>query len=175
MGIYLWDDDISSAYRITKYNPAVNGSLAYVIMNFLFLPIGDIFGSNTSPAEYEPLVRGRVFFAEKISMDEPLVIKYTEILNLVEFDVESEPSKVLYIQATPSTIHKGVYRPANSWDVNAHHKLFVDDTLISETRRHIPTAMATSIEALYVVLGLEQISERRAPISMERFAARRCS
>ena len=82
---------------------------------------------------------------------------------------------MVYTQATPYTIHKGVYDPAQGRDVNTPHNSFVDDTLISETRRRMPTTTAASIEALYVVLGYKKLSERRSPISIDKFAAHKCS
>ena len=112
---------------------------------------------------------------ENLSRDEPLVMKYAKILNFVEFAVESEPSNMVYTQATPDTIHKGVYDPSQGRDVNTPHNPFVDDTLITKTRRHMPTAMAASIESVYVVLGREKLSERRPPISMDKFAVHKCS
>ena len=70
------------------------GLFAYAIMNFFFLPTGGTFGSNITPAEYEYeyLARARYFLAEHISIDEPLIMKCAAILNLVEFDVYSDPS-----------------------------------------------------------------------------------
>ena len=87
-------------------------------MIFSFLPTGDTFGSNPSPAGYEPLGRAKAFLAAHLSRDEPLVMKNAEILNLVEFAVESEPSNMVYTQAIPVTIHKGVYDPVQGRDVN---------------------------------------------------------
>ena len=46
----------------------------------------------------------------------------------------------------------------------------MDDTLIAETRCHVPTDMSASIEVLYVVLDCKKISERRSLISMDKFA-----
>ena len=77
-----------------------------------FLHTGGTFGSNTNPDDYEPLAGARAFLAEHLSRDEPLVMNHDEILNLVEFEVESEPSNVVYTQDTTDTIHKGVYDPA---------------------------------------------------------------
>ena len=72
---------------IPNYNIAVVGAFAYTIINFYFLPTGGTFDSNTSPAEYDPLARARAFLAEHLYTDEPLVTKYADIFNLVEFDL----------------------------------------------------------------------------------------
>ena len=102
-------------------------------------------------------------------------MKHAEILNLVEFAAESEPSNIVYTQATRDTIHKGVYDYAQGWDVKNPHKLFLNDTLITETRHHTPAAVDTIIEALYVVLCREKRSERRSPISMDTFTVHKYS
>ena len=94
--IFLWYDDISGAYRIPKYNLAVAKAFSHAIMSLIFLPIWGNFDSSTSPAEYKPLAIARAFLVEYLSRDEPLVMKHADILNIVDFDVESEPSKVSY-------------------------------------------------------------------------------
>ena len=160
---------------ITKYNSIVVGAFAYTIIDFFFLPIGGIFGSNTSLGEYEPLTRARLFLAENLSRDDPLVMEYAEILNLFNFDIKSDPSSVLYHQVTHVTIHKGVYNPSKVCNINTPRKLFLDDTLIVENRRHIHTDMAAYIEALYVVIGREKRSERRSHISMDNVVIRKYS
>ena len=114
LDIFLWDDEVSGAYRIPKYNPAVAGDFDYAIIHVFFRPTGDTFGSNTIPAEHKPLSRARAFLAKHLSRDEPLVMKHAEILNLVDFAVESEPSNVVYTQSTPDNIHKGVYDSAQA-------------------------------------------------------------
>ena len=163
------------AHMIPKCNPVVDRAFAYDIMNFFFLPRGDNFGSNTSPTEYEPLGRAKSFLAENLSRNEPPVMKYAESLSLVKFDVEYDLSRVSYTQAATETIHKCVYNTAKECDVNTPHSPFVDETLIVETRRNIPTTMAAIIEEFYVVLGCEKLSERKSIISMDNFAVHKCS
>ena len=169
MDVFLWDDDASGAYLISKYIPAVAGAFSYVIMNLFLLSIRDIFGFNTSPADYEPLARAIAFLFEYLSMDDPLVITHAEIINLVDVDVEFDPSKVAYNQAIPDTTHKSIYNISKRRDVNTPRNPFMDDTLITETRYHMSTFVAAIIEALYVVLDYEKLSERRSSFSMDKF------
>ena len=83
-------------------------------------------------------------------------MKDTEILNLVEFDVDFNPSIISYTQAIYVAIHKVVYDPSMGSDSNTPQNSFINEAHIDETRLHIPTAMATGIEAFYVVLSHEQ-------------------
>ena len=100
-------------------------------------------------------------------------MKHIYILNFIEFDVESDPSKVSYTQSTPDNIHTYVYDSSKGRDVNTLHNQFVKNTLIAETRFHIPTAMTPSIEKLYAVLGCEQDYEKRSSINMDKFSIRK--
>ena len=158
-----------------KYKPSVAGAFAYIIIHFFFIPTRSTFGSNISPAEYEPLARARTFLAEHLPRDEPLVMKHADIINFVKFDVESDPSRVSYNQATPDTIHKDIYDYSKVRDVNTPRNPFVYDILIAETRRHMPTTMAASIDALYAVLGCTKPYERRPPIRIYKFDIHKCS
>ena len=94
--IFLWDDDLSGAYRIPKYQPDVAGAFSYALPNYFFLPTGGTFGFNTSSQEYEPFARARAFIEEHLSRDQTLVLKHQDILSLVEFEVESNPSIAQY-------------------------------------------------------------------------------
>ena len=144
-------------------------------MSYFFLPTDGTFGSNTSPAEYEPLARARAFLASHLSRDTSLVTTHAKILDLVEFEVEENPLSVQYTQAIADDIHRGVFDPSQGRDVNTPHHPFVDDTLMADIRRHMPTAMAASIEALFLILGRDDLPNRRSNISMDKFAVSKCS
>ena len=71
--IVLWDNDVSGAYRLPKYNPAVASAFAYAILSWLMLPSGSNFGSTTSPHKYECFARARAYLAEILSREKSLV------------------------------------------------------------------------------------------------------
>ena len=51
----------------------------------------------------------------------------------------------------------------------------MDDTLIADVIDHILTAMAASIESLFLLFGFPDETLRRSPLSMEKFAKFKCS
>ena len=57
----------------------------------------------------------------------------------------------------------------NDIHTNSEHHIFVDDNLIAEIHDHIMQAMATSIEALFLVLGPYMSTIRRINLSMEKY------
>ena len=115
---YIWDDDVAGAYRIPKYNPAVALAFASAIMEWLFLPTGDVFGSKTSPHEYEPFARARALLAEHLSRDQTLVMKHADILQAVEIEVEPNPNEVHFVSSKTDSINKGVFRPGTNVSMN---------------------------------------------------------
>ena len=67
LDIYLWDDDVSGAFRQGKYNPEVAAAFCFIIFGILWLPCGQTFGGNTSPHCYEPLANAREYLAKHFS------------------------------------------------------------------------------------------------------------
>ena len=162
--ILIWDDDVSGAYRIPKYNPAIAGAFSYALLNYFFLPTGGTFGSSTSPQEYELFAQARAFLAEYLPRDQTLVLKHQDILSLVEFVKDDNPDPIVFVQAIADGIHKGVFDELLGRDVDTPHNPFVDDTLMADIRKHMPTCMAASIEALFQVMGLRLEKVRRSPV-----------
>ena len=70
-------------------------------------------------------------------------------------------------QAHTSSKHHGAIN--NSIHTNSEHHMFVNDNLIVDIQDHIMQAMATSIEALFLVSGPDMPTIRRSNLSMETF------
>ena len=172
--ILVWDDDVSGAYRWPKYHPGIAAAFAFAVMHWLFIPTGGTFGSTTSPHEYESFARARAFLAEHLSRDETLVLKHSNILHLVKFASSPPSDPVVFVQATVDFINQGVIDPTTGLSIETPHNPFVDDTLMADVRRHILTAMAASLEALFLLLGYP-CEFRRSPLSMDKFYQAQCS
>ena len=140
-----------------------------------FLPTGGTFGSTTSPSEYEPFAQARAYLAEYLSRDESLVEKHKDILDLVDFVEDDNPDPSVFVQAIADKINNGVFDKVLGRDVNTPHNPFVDDTLMAEIRRHILTCMAARVEALVLIMGQLSESERRSPLSMDKYSVFPCS
>ena len=54
------------------------------------------------------------------------------------------------------------------------HSMFADDNLIAEIDDHMLQAMATSIEALFLVPGPDKPEIRRSNLSMDKFYQETC-
>jgi hypothetical protein len=96
--IYPWDDDVTAAFRIPKFNPEVVCAKASVIAAFLVFWIGLTFGDTTSPPNFEPLARGRMALAEDLSATNEPVPEYAEYMDKVVFCPEPDES-VVFVRA----------------------------------------------------------------------------
>ena len=57
--LLLFDDDVKGAFRHCKYHPDNLNTYTYTVSNRIYFPLGGIFRSTTSPANFEPLAQAR--------------------------------------------------------------------------------------------------------------------
>ena len=55
--ILVYDDDVKSAFHHCKYHPDVASAFAFIIQENLWIPLGGMFGSIVTPANFEPIAR----------------------------------------------------------------------------------------------------------------------
>ena len=53
--------------------------------------------------------------------------------------------------------------------------MFVDDSLFAQIRNLMPHSMASSIEALYIILGFPDVEIRQDPLSLDKYFESTCS
>ena len=156
--ILLWDDDVSGAFRLIKYNPEIATAFAAILNHTLCIPVGQNFGGNTSAQNWEGVAMARECIAQHFSNPtfKHLLTKHKQLLSLIKFSKIPTP-KTIFTPATLDTINKGVVDQAG--DVkNTPHNTFVDDNCIADIRCRIPQAMAASAEALFLLLGYPDVS-----------------
>ena len=173
--ILLWDDDVSGAFRLIKYNPEIATAFAAILNHTLCIPVGQNFGGNTSAQNWEGIAMARECIAQYFSTPtfKHLLTKHKTLLSLIKFS--KIPSKTTtFIPAKLDTINKGVVDQAGRIK-NTPHNTFVDDNCIADIRSRIPQAMAASAEALFLLLGYPDVSKRRSPLSMEKYYHAKCS
>jgi len=171
--IYLWDDDVAGAFRLIKYNPEIAQVFSALLHQHLWVPVGQVFGGNTSAQNFEGLAIAREYLSQHLSSPpfQHLIEKHQDILSPIKFTTFS--TKPSITSASPCSIHKGVFYP-NGKRKNTPHNTFVDDNLIAETAPFIKLAQAASIEGLYNVLGLPDTKLRRTVLSDDKYYRESC-
>ena len=166
--ILLFYDDFKDSFRHCKYHPDVASAFAFIISQYLFIPLGGTFGSITSPSNFEPIARARVHLAEHLSDRRDLLKKYRHIIDKVKFSPEPTEG-IEFVQAINDRIHQGIKNPRKT-----KYNMFVDDFRFAHTRDTIKHSMAASIEALHMVLGYPDATKRQEPLSLDKYFESTC-
>eukprot|EP00957_Ditylum_brightwellii_P170368 12967617-Ditylum_brightwellii.AAC.1 len=101
------DDDATGAFRQCKLHLGIAQVFSFIIELILFVPCGNIFGSSTSPASWEPNRRAREAIAKRLFTDQSLIEKHKDHTNTVQFGPLPTEDTV-FAQAVAGSQHKGV-------------------------------------------------------------------
>jgi hypothetical protein len=174
--LYLWDDDIASAFRHIKYNPFVAGAFSYATSEGVYITTCQTFGSNTSPSNFEAAAQARAYLSTVFSDPsfESLQEKRASYLDLVKWaDPADTSTSAINADCVQDSINPGVVR--DGMETNTPHYTYVDDTLIAETGERIPQAIVASIESCFITFGEPNDAIRASPLSITKFEAQECS
>lgn len=95
--ILLWDDDVSGAFRQPKLHPDVSALFSFNLINYLFIPVGQTFGSNTSPHNYEPFALTRAWLAMILPREnDELIEKHWNYIGKIKFRTSPKIGEVIF-------------------------------------------------------------------------------
>ena len=156
-------DDIDSAFRRMLYHPDLAVAFAYVFMEFLIIPVGQIFGSRNAPSFWcmPAELRAHLAAVMDYSQDD---LPLADSVRIPEESSAEEKAKI--VQAVPDAIHQGV--PAEYADRH-HHATFVDDTVKVAIRSQMTDAIRSSEGAAYATLGRPEADRRGSCLVPEKF------
>ena len=169
--ILQFSDDVSGAFRWPRLHPWIATAFSFLFFGTLYIPTGQVFGSNTSAQNFEPIAKARTLVAKHIFNNEDceaLVRKHALLIDQVKFDpIEDLPSES-FVKAKPCSKHKGIYK-SNGLRLPQPFIMFVDDLLLADTRLFMKLCMAASLESLYRVMGPDLPELRRSNVSIEKY------
>ena len=108
--------------------------------------------------------------AEALYEDKTLRAKYRDRLNRLTWQKSLDSAKATFVPATADSINRGVLDSDNN-PVSTPHDMFVDDDLYADVsiRERIEQACASSVEAMFITLGVSDLTSRQDPISWDKF------
>ena len=123
--------------------------------------MGSTCGSVVSPVDVEPFARTRTCLAEFLSIRIDMQEKHRDIVGKIKFsDKHHEDTK--FVQAIADSVNKGLL------NINtAGFNMSVDDSLFVQTATNSKHAIASIIEALYIVLGYPDTEKIQSPLSLD--------
>jgi len=171
--IYLWDDDVSGAFRIVKYNPEVASAFSAMVNQKLWIPVGQVFGGNTSAQNFEGIARARECLSSYMSCQKfsHLIEKHNLLLQKIKY--YSPPSNLNLCPAHPDSKNLGVF-DTHGLRKSTPHNTFVDDNHVAEIRSRIVLAQAASVEGLYQILDFPKLHLRRDSLSNDKYLREQC-
>ena len=127
-------------------------------------------GSDFSPAVWEVPRRLTEKVAEKLFDDKSLIIKHRARLDKLTWGrkLGKIPSKEL-VPAHKTETHQGVLMESGE-PANTPHHMFVDDDIYTEVfcKARVEQAIASSIEAVFIILGQSDTKLRQDPVSWDK-------
>jgi hypothetical protein len=156
-------DDIDSAFRRMLYHPDLAIAFAYVFMEFLIVPVGQIFGSRNAPAFWCMPSELRAHMAAVLDYSK-LDLPLADSVRIPDESTAEEKARI--VQAVPDAVHQGT--PQEYADRH-HHATFVDDNVKVAIRSRMTGAIRSSEGSAYDTLGRPEEDRRGSCLVPAKF------
>lgn len=156
-------DDIDSAFRRMLYHPDSAIAFAYAFMEFLMIPVGEIFGARNAPSWW--------CLPAEIRAHMGSVLDYTGVDLPLADQVTLEPAtttaaRAQFVPAVPDALHDGV--PAEHAS-RQHLSMFVDDDVCVAIRPRMRDALRCAVGSAYQCFGHPDDDRRGSCLVDEKF------
>lgn len=170
--IVMHANDVKSCFKQMKLHPDVMPAFSIIVANFMYLQTALPFGTDFSPQNWEPVRRLIEILAEKLFLDTSLRDKHRQYLDRLQWEPSLGNTKATYVPAKACSQRRGVL-DANGKPVPTPQRLFVDDSVYADiyeqhTKARVEQTVAAGIEAIFILLGVSELSKRQDPISFEK-------
>lgn len=162
-------NDVKSCFRQLKHHPDVMGAFSYIMGDYLFLQCALTFGSDFSPASWEVVRRIAEILSESLFSDASLRQKHHQYLQQLQWKRGLGSTDIPFSPAKKDSINTGVLDEKGN-PINTPHAYYVDDDVYSEVYdiARIEQAVASSIEAIFILLGRSDLRRRQDPVSFDK-------
>ncbi len=169
--IYLADDDVSGAFRHSKYPPNLVALHTSRQCGLGVFNTGATFGDNTSPSNFQPLADGRRYLAQYLWLNDHSVVKRTvSVLPPIHLaDSPSDDVIASFTKADTDSLNLGVFYP-NGDRRPPPFPMHVDDLFNADVALYMERSITASVAALFDVLGWPD-SRVPLPLSLDKFEA----
>ena len=160
-------DDIEAAFRRILYHPETAIVFGYVLMELYIVPVGEIFGTKSSPSYWCVPAEMRAHMGA--------VLPYPQIadplVDAVELEPEPPPEVVAaLVPAVRDELNQGI-APAHT--SRRHLAMFVDDDIIAAIRRNMREALRAAVWSAYQCFGHPDAVRRGACLAPQKNSIRR--
>jgi hypothetical protein len=154
--ILLHCDDIDAAFRRILYHPDLAIAFAYVFLEFLIIPVGQVFGSRSAPSFFSLTSDIRAWIATTQDLPATPLTPLAAEAALEALPVIWNPSEDL-TQACSDQLYEPLSVIERACFLNS---MFVDDNGIAAYREDMPQALHQSVVAAYELYGFPDEDRR---------------
>ena len=167
--IYLFDDDVASAFRQLKYHPNVISAKGILIDALLFIATGLTFGDRSSPPSFETIARTRMAISTELAKGTHPVPEFPEYLDHVRFTPPPLPGTT-FARARADRYNSGAPSSSDGLLPSVAYNMHVDDNLYAAAGvEHMRWAMRSSIAGLQTIMGPNEPELRPCQPDLEKF------
>lgn len=163
--------DIKACFRFGRIHPDLTGAFGFLAGGFYNLATAMVFGSNTSATSWEPFRRA-IEALSRVSLDRTdLVEKHARFLDMIKWSSDIDQDDVPITPAYPCSMNPGVIGE-DGHEISRPARIYVDDALMAAIgRERMRQTLAAIIEAIFVVMGDDDVALRQCPLAMDKWEA----
>jgi hypothetical protein len=163
--ILLHCDDIDAAFRRILYHPDLAIAFAYVFLEFLIIPVGQVFGSRSAPSFFSLTSDIRAWIATTHDLPANPLTQLAATADLEALPVIWNPGEDL-TQACSDQLYEPLSAVERACFLNS---MFVDDNGIAAYREDMPQALHQSVVAAYELYGFPGDDRRQSCLNADKW------
>jgi hypothetical protein len=153
--ILQYCDDIAAAFHRILYHPDIATVFAYVFEELLVIPVGNIFGSKSSPSWWDVVAEIRAHLAACGDLS----VYPTPLADRLVIPPEPDSNiAATFVPACADKLHPGI--PAQQ-ATRPHHSMFVDDNGMAALVHFMRTTIQSSEASAKILFGYPAEDPRR--------------
>jgi hypothetical protein len=167
MDILLHCDDLEAAFRRVLYHPDLAVVFAYIFMDFLIIPVGQVFGSRSAPSYFSLLsdLRAEVASSVDLTKDGGPLERLAATAEIDPLPDDWDPA----IDLTPACPDP-LYPPLTPSELSCFaNATFVDDNGVAAFRSMIRTALHQSVRAAFMLFGFPEEDRRNSCLADDKW------
>ena len=165
--ILLHCDDLEAAFRRVLYHPDMAVVFAYIFLDFLIIPVGQVFGSRSAPSYFSLMsdIRQEVASTVDLLVDGEALEDLAQSALIDPLPDDWDPA-LLLVPACADALHPPLSTSERLCFANA---TFVDDNGVASYRSQIRTALHQSVRAAYLLFGFPCDDRRQSCLSADKW------
>ena len=161
--------DVKACFRFPRMRPDLAGAFGFLADIAYCLATAMVFGSNTSATSWEPFRRAIEALTVVFANRPDLVIKHKDYLDMIRWDIACDDSQS-FVRAKQCRLQPGIIDTITGAEKTGPSRIYVDDALLAaRNKKKMEMALASTLEAIFTVMGHPNTRLRQCPVAMDKW------